>query len=417
MSVRAAQIDAEMGSSVPAPASSSGHAGSVADTLEQRLAVEFTYPVHFTRGLLLPHNLVLRRVVTRAEPDRRHRCLVIVDDGVAVAWPTLQTDLLRYADVHAEAIELVCPPRVLLGGERAKNQPDLQERVLAWIHEHRMDRQCFVICIGGGALLDAVGYAAATAHRGVRLIRVPTTVLSQNDSGVGVKNGVNAFGKKNFVGTFAPPFAVVNDLDFIQTLERRAAISGMSEAVKVALIKDAGFFGWLEENTAALGAVDPRATEYLIRRCAQLHLDHIATSGDPFELGSARPLDFGHWAAHKLESMSQNRVGHGDAVAIGVALDSVYSARAGYLARADAARVLGLLEALGFRLWDEAMESRRGAAGEFVVLQGLGEFREHLGGELTVTLLRGIGSGFETHEIDEAVMAAALDELRRRDEA
>ena len=93
-----------------------------------------------------------------------------------------------------------------------------------------------MVAIGGGAVLDAVGYAAATAHRGVRLIRVPTTVLSQDDSAVGVKNGINAFGKKNFVGSFAPPHAVLNDFDLLRTLQDRDWRAGISEAVKVALL-------------------------------------------------------------------------------------------------------------------------------------------------------------------------------------
>ncbi|HEV2130747.1 MAG TPA: hypothetical protein VGR27_06570, partial [Longimicrobiaceae bacterium] len=200
------------------------------------------------------------------------------------------------------------------------------------------------------------------------------------------------------------------------TLSRREAVAGMSEAVKVALIKDARFFRWMEANAERLARVEPDATEYLIRRCAQLHLEHIATSGDPFELGSARPLDFGHWAAHKLESLTHNCLCHGDAVAIGVALDSLYSARAGHLSEEDAERVIALLEALGCRLWDEAFDLRDEHGG-LRVLEGLREFREHLGGELTITLLREVGSGFEAHEIEEARMRASLDELRRRDTA
>ena len=114
--------------------------------------------------------------------------------------------------------------------------------------DHHIDRHSFVIVVGGGAVLDAVGLVAATTHRGVRLIRVPTTVLSQNDSGVGVKNGVNLQGVKNFIGTFAPPFAVLNDSDLIKDLPPREKIAGLAEAVKVALIRDGVFFSWLETH-------------------------------------------------------------------------------------------------------------------------------------------------------------------------
>src|SRR5262249_48180532 len=153
-------------------------------------------------------------------------------------------------------------------------------------------------------VLDAVGLVAATSHRGIRLIRVPTTVLAQNDSGVGVKNAVNLKGSKNFIGTFAPPFAVLNDLALIGNLPAREKIAGMAEAVKVALIRDAAFFQWLEQNIDALSLFERPAMAYMIRRCAEIHMRQIAEGGDPFESGSARPLDFGHWSAHKLESLT-----------------------------------------------------------------------------------------------------------------
>jgi 3-dehydroquinate synthase len=138
-------------------------------------------------------------------------------------------------------------------------------------------------------------------------------------------------------------------------------------------------------------------------------------SGDPFELGSARPLDFGHWAAHKLESLSSNRLRHGEAVAIGIALDTLYSAHTGLLRPAAAEAVLALLERLGFRLWDEALDRVSGDDGRPDVLAGLAEFREHLGGELTITLLRDIGRGVEVNEMDPNAVIQALRTLRHRD--
>jgi 3-dehydroquinate synthase len=187
----------------------------------------------------------------------------------------------------------------------------------------------------------------------------------------------------------------------------------MSEAVKVALIRDAAFFRWMEESASLLAAGDADAVEHLVRRCAELHLAHIATSGDPFEMGSARPLDFGHWAAHKLESLTHSRLRHGEAVAIGVALDALYSAEIGYIDTTDAERVVRLLQRLGFHLWDHALEAPD-AAGHLGLLDGLTEFREHLGGELTVTLLGSIGKGVEVHEMDPALVQRALLRLREQ---
>jgi len=155
------------------------------------------------------------------------------------------------------------------------------------------------------------------------------------------------------------------------------------------------------------------AMKHLIRRCAELHLDHIATSGDPFEMGSARPLDFGHWAAHKLEQLSHFEISHGDAVAIGIALDVIYSRNTGLLDKTSAARILNLLERLGFKLFaDELMNAS--ASDEWLVLAGLEEFREHLGGELTITLLREIGRSVEVHEMNSPKIIEAIQELRGR---
>jgi 3-dehydroquinate synthase len=271
-----------------------------------------------------------------------------------------------------------------------------------------------VIAIGGGAVLDAVGLVAGVTHRGVRLIRVPTTVLAQDDSGVGVKNGVNYRGVKNFVGTFAPPFAVLNDLDLLTPLSERDKIAGMAEAVKVALIRDGEFFRWLERHADDLVVFRREAMAYMIRRCAELHMRQIAHGGDPFETGSARPLDYGHWSAHKLESLTKHHLRHGEAVAIGIALDARYSVLAGLLPAGQEERICALLEHLGFRLWHPALEATR-TDGSLAVLEGLREFREHLGGELTVTLLADVGRGIEVHEIDEARMLAAMAWLKQRE--
>ncbi|MDQ3546798.1 MAG: 3-dehydroquinate synthase, partial [Verrucomicrobiota bacterium] len=234
---------------------------------------------------------------------------------------------------------------------------------------------------------------------------------SQGDGGVGVKNAINAFGKKNFIGTFAPPFAVINDSRFLDTLPRSAKAAGYIEAVKVGLIRDADFFREIESIADELNRFEPAAMHRLIRRSAELHLEHISGSGDPFERGSARPLDFGHWAAHKLEQLTSFRLSHGEAVAIGMALDVIYSRDAGHLSASDARRILALIHRLGFALFaPELLETD-------ALLIGLDEFREHLGGELSVTLLKGIGRGFEVHEISRAGVLKAIEELRERERA
>jgi 3-dehydroquinate synthase len=378
--------------------------------IDQEVVVTFRYPVRFTRGLFAPANPTLRDVVVA---DGRARLLAVIDAGVAEAHPRLARDVQRYCAAHADALHLPAPPLVVPGGEAIKNEPGPVSQIRAAIDVHGVDRHSYVVAIGGGAVLDAVGYAAATAHRGVRLIRVPTTVLSQDDSAVGVKNGINAFGKKNFVGSFAPPHAVLNDFDFLLTLQDRDWRAGIAEAIKVALLKDPAFFAWIERRAAELGGRSLAAMAQLVHRSAELHLDHIATSGDPFELGSSRPLDFGHWAAHKLEQLSHHELRHGEAVSVGIALDSTHSYLTGSLPHADWRRILELFEAVELPIWHPDLATP-GSGGRPAVLAGLEEFREHLGGRLTVMLLERIGSGFDVHELDEAVLLEASDLLRRR---
>jgi 3-dehydroquinate synthase len=378
--------------------------------IDQEVVVTFRYPVRFTRALFALDNPTLRDVV---HADGRGRLLVVIDEGVADAHPALFGDVQRYCAAHASVLDLPASPLVVPGGEAIKNEPGPVSQIRAAIDVHGVDRHSYVVAIGGGAVLDAVGYAAATAHRGVRLIRVPTTVLAQDDSAVGVKNGINAFGKKNFVGSFAPPHAVLNDFDLLLTLQDRDWRAGISEAVKVALLKDALFFVWIEHHAYDLCNRSLPAMAHMVHRSAELHLNHIATSGDPFELGSSRPLDFGHWAAHKLEQLSHHELRHGEAVAIGIALDSTYSYLTGSLPHADWQRIIDLFELVELPIWHADMATP-GSGGRPAVLGGLEEFREHLGGRLTVMLLERIGSGFEVHELDEAVLLEASDLLRRR---
>lgn len=380
------------------------------NVLEYDIRVNFRYPVYFSRDVFASANPVLLKAAPSAVAPRPARILFIVDSGVSEAHPGLLEALQRYCRDHAGALQLAGPTLVVPGGEQVKNDPAPTERILQAIHDAALDRHSYVGAIGGGAVLDAAGYAAAMAHRGVRLIRFPTTVLAQDDSAVGVKNGINAFGQKNYLGTFAPPFAVINDASFLSTLSDRDWRGGLSEAVKAALIKDGAFFDRIEALAPRLAARDEQAMDEVVRRSAELHLQHIATAGDPFEMGSSRPLDFGHWAAHKLERLTNHQVRHGEAVAIGIALDTTYSYRSGFLPEGDWQRVIALLRRLGLAVY--APELTHHAGDQPAVLRGLDEFREHLGGRLTIMLLKAIGVPFDAHEIDKGVMLGSIEVLR-----
>ena len=381
---------------------------------QQEFAVRYDFPVYFTEHLFSRDNPIFKQVVLRKEPGKRHRFVAFVDSNVSSSWPTLVHDIVAYAEAHADAMELVGRPEIVSGGEHVKNDPALLTSLQKRLVDLGIDRHSYVVGIGGGAFMDMIGFVAATTHRGIRHIRVPTTVLGQNDSGVGVKNGINAFGVKNLLGSFAPPFAVLNDAAFLRTLHPRDKIAGIAEAVKVSLIRDGQFFNWLESSAGALRECEPAAMARMIRRCAELHMHQIAQCGDPFETGSARPLDYGHWSAHKLEALTAHEIRHGEAVAIGLALDTRYSVQIGMLPAGGEDRVYKLLKKLGFYLWHPAIETRD-EQGRLVILRGIEEFREHLGGELTITLLRDLGRGEEVHQMDTNEILHAMTWLRRKE--
>jgi 3-dehydroquinate synthase len=378
--------------------------------IQRSIQVGWQLRVFFTEDVFDVANLTLRNALADGTP---RKVLVVVDETLAQAQPTLGRQIENYFSMHKSNCQLVCAPVNLAGGERAKNSYAPVADVHSLIDRHHIDRHSYLVAVGGGALLDVAGLAAATAHRGIRHVRIPTTTLAQADSGVGVKNGINAFGKKNFLGTFAPPHAVVNDFNLLATLESRDKRAGYVEAIKVACIRDQAFFAEIEAAVEKLRAFEPAAVKQLIHRSAELHLNHIATGSDPFETGSARPLDFGHWAAHKLEQLSDFQIRHGEAVAIGIALDVIYSREAGLLDAPSAERILRLLEQLGFDLFANELINV-GSEGNLQVLAGLDEFREHLGGELTITLLQKIGQGVEVHEMNPPKVIAAIHELQER---
>ncbi len=384
---------------------------TTADCYLQRFSVHYEYPVQFTRGVFDPANDLLLSTLDRLNENRRHRVQVFIDSGVAAARPQLAAAVRRYAMVRPDRLSLVCDPETVPGGEHAKKNRHAADRIMESIAQRHLCRQSFVIGIGGGSALDIIGLAASLAHRGVRLIRIPTTVLAQNDSAVGVKNGIDAYGAKNYAGTFAPPFAVLIDFDFLDTLTDTYWRGGVAEAYKIAIIKDPLLFSYLTEHAQALRNRDKRAMEQVIRRTAILHLEHIAGAGDPFEFGTARPLDFGHWSAHRMEILSDYRIGHGQAVAIGIALDSCYAHHTGLLSSGDLSAVITGLKATGLPVWSDLLEQRT-AEGTLEVIQGLYDFQEHLGGELRVTLPHGIGAKVEVSSIDPSMILDAITHLK-----
>ena len=378
------------------------------DYIQQRFSVPFEYKVYFTSHLFQQQNPLFRQFLQDEASDIVKKICFVIDSEVAANHPSLIDDIRQYF-LGNDTISLIETILVVPGGEACKNTEEYIDIIIDAVNQYGIDRHSYIAAIGGGAVLDMAGYAAAISHRGIRHIRIPTTVLSQNDSGVGVKNGINYKNKKNFIGTFAPPVAVFNDDHFLTTLPDKEWRSGIAEAVKVALIKDKQFYNWLTENAPALSRREMEPMKFQIKKCAQLHLDHIA-GGDPFEKGSSRPLDFGHWSAHKAEQLSNFEITHGEAVAMGIALDTVYSHLYGWLTEAEARSVVQLLMELGFDITHPLMEINNENS---PLIKGLHEFQEHLGGKLTIMLLREIGKGEEIHHLDISLLQKASDWLKQ----
>ena len=367
---------------------------------------DVTFSVPFVHRLRVTNNLceqdypVLSQLLDGGETGKA-RVLLVAERALQKNAKQLGENLS--ADPN---IDLVAEITWIDGGEASKNSLDQIRSLLQNINATDLDRRSYVIVIGGGAVLDAVGFAAAIAHRGIRLVRIPTTTLAQADSGVGVKNAINYFDKKNWVGTFAVPWAVFNDSQLLKSLPNRDFWSGFSEAVKVSLLKDKSEFEWLCKRASEIHNRDADTTQHAIHRSCQLHLDHITQGGDPFEMLEARPLDFGHWSAHRLEPRTDYQLRHGEAVAIGVVIDCIYSSYVHGLSIEAAKQVFRCLQKIGITLWHDAIDPVD------ELLKGLEEFRQHLGGRLTVTMLKAVGEPINVHEIDESQMRSAIETLR-----
>ena len=367
-------------------------------------SIPFVHRLRFTQDVLGLDEHVLLDLL---EPsgDLPPRVQFWVDESIAEAQPDLRHRLRAFVLRHTGRITPTGNVQILPGGETVKNDIHLLERMLKVFHAANLDRRSYVVVIGGGAVLDAVGFAAAIAHRGIRLIRLPTTTLAQADSGVGVKNAVNLFHKKNWLGTFNVPWGIINDSALLSTLPDRDYLCGFSEAVKVTLLKDAQKFRELCEVAERIRNRDMTAAEPMIRVSAELHRAHITQGGDPFEMLEARPLDYGHWSAHKLEVMSDFQLKHGEAVAIGVAVDTVYSSLVHGLPAVEVGRVLKCLDDLGLVLDHPALHDTA------TLFAGLEEFRQHLGGRLTLTMLEDVGQAIEVHTVDHAQMSEAIRQV------
>ena len=338
-------------------------------------------------------------------PASNAKVIAFMDEGLIQARSRL-IDQLRDRFVGDDRLPTLVDVATVPAGEQSKNDLGAFAALVRRIADAGIDRHSYVLAVGGGAVLDAVGFAGSVVHRGVRLVRLPSTTMAQADSAVGVKSGINLDGKKNMLGAFGVPWAVINDGHLLRTLSERDWRAGFSEAVKVALIKDARLFDEIELGADAIVARDESIAWPIIDASARLHMRHIAEGGDPFEQGSARPLDMGHWSAHRLETMTDFQIRHGEAVAIGLAIDSIYAGLCSLMSWPAVGRVVGTLQRLGFDLADPILDQTDD------LMLGLSEFQEHLGGPLTLILPAGVGRTVTVNHIDRDRMLEAIGRVR-----
>ena len=294
--------------------------------------------------------------------------------------------------------------RVLIrDGERHKSRATLGR-----LHDAFLDlglrRDGVVVALGGGVVGDVAGFAAATYMRGVDVVQVPTTLLAMVDSSIGGKTAINHARGKNMIGAFHQPLAVIADLATLDTLPDREMRAGLAEVIKHGAALDAPFFGWLEQNVDTLLTRDRDALAYAVRRSCELKAAIVAQ--DERESGVRAVLNFGHTFGHAIETATGFGPWlHGEAVAAGMVMASGLSARAGYLAKADAARIEALIKRAGLpthaprlapELWRDLMSVDKKAAGarvRFVLLHGLGHAK--------------LESAVDPRLIDETITATA----------
>ncbi len=298
---------------------------------------------------------------------------------------------------------------VLAPGEATKSFDQLAavvDRILAV----RLERGDVVVALGGGVVGDLAGFAAGIVRRGMRFVQVPTTLLSQVDSSVGGKTGINTSHGKNLVGVFMQPRLVIADTATLDTLPPREFRAGYAEVVKYGLINDAGFFAWLEQNRDAVFAGGPARTEAIAASC---RAKAAIVAADEYETGSRALLNLGHTFGHALEAAAGYGTGpvHGEAVAIGMALAFRFSARHRLCAPADAERVAAHLAAAGLPTTIGAV----GAAPSVDELMRLiAQDKKVKGGRLTFVLARGIGAAYIADDVAAADVAAFLEDERSK---
>lgn len=354
----------------------------------QTLKVELanrSYPIHIGSGLITDANLILPYL-------KRKHVAVVTNATVAPLYLEKLSNALQAAGVTVI-------PIVLPDGEAYKNS-DTLNTIYDVLLQNRCERSTTLIALGGGVIGDLTGYAAATYLRGVPFIQIPTTLLSQVDSSVGGKTGINHPLGKNMIGAFYQPQLVLADIDTLQTLPAREFSAGVAEVIKYGLIRDADFFDWLELNMQSLMKLDEQVMSYAIYRSCQNKAEVVAR--DEHENGERALLNLGHTFGHAIENAMGYGVWlHGEAVAAGTMMAANLSQRMDWLTQADIVRMQALFEAANL-----PTEPPKLGAEKYLDLMGLDKKVEN--GKIRLILQQGIGKSVITSDYDAALLKKTL---------
>ena len=346
------------------------------------------YPIHIGSGLLARGELLRRHL-----PGRQ--VLLVTNETLA---PLYLAPLRSALDGLQQAVT------VLPDGERHKTLATL-ETLFDALLEHRFDRRCTLVALGGGVIGDLTGFAAACYQRGVAYLQVPTTLLAQVDSSVGGKTGVNHPRGKNMIGAFHQPRCVLADTDTLATLPERELSAGLAEVIKYGLIRDPDFFAWLEAHIDALLAREPEPLAHAIARSCRNKAEIVAT--DEREGGMRALLNLGHTFGHAIETgLGYGEWLHGEAVAAGMMLAADLSARLGWLTAAEVERIRVLLDRARLPVTAPAGLS----SDTFLELMTVDKKVQD--GRLRLVLLRELGRAVLVEQTDPALIDATLNACR-----
>lgn len=363
--------------------------------------------MRFAREALSPRCPDLLDVLRRREPFARHRVFCVVDAGLAAARPGVPARLEAYVRAHKGSLILAAAPLIVPGGEEAKTRPELCDWVRARLGAAGIGARGHAVILGGGALLDAAGFAAATLHGGVRVTRLPTTVSAQAAGGCWTDCALNSGGRPDWLRAPQTPFGVVIDPRLALSQPRRGRRAGVAEALGLAVAEDAGLFHFIAEHARALAGLERRSLDTVVRWSARLSRRRAAAGG-----ADGRTAGFGRWAAYALLSRSGDELLFGEACALGAAVDALLSAVLAGLPAAPARAILQTLADLGLPLWHDAL-GEVDEDGTPSLARGLMESAEREGCAAAVPLLSALACPRAAESITAEAVAAALEALRR----